>query len=190
MGGGSATTWRRPRWVGSAAAGSALLALAGQAWAHPFLDPYDLPLPLPYYLMGAGASVLLSFLGAALLGRRPAQARQTWLPLPLLPTALLVGVARGLSVLALVLLLLAGFLGEQGDLGSNPLPLAVWVVWWVGLAFVCALLGDAWALIDPWRSVGSAAAAVARWWRGGEPRRGRHQPPLRWPERLGAWPAV
>lgn len=190
MGCRSTTSRRLPWSAGPAAVGFALLALAAQARAHPFLEPYDLPLPLLHYLTGAGAVVLLSFLGAALLGRRPSQPRQMSVPLPARPAALVVAGLRTLSVMALATLLLVGFLGEQGDWGSNLLPMVVWVVWWVGLAFLCALLGDVWALIDPWRSVGLAVAALGRCWRGGGLLHHRRSPPLRLPERAGVWPAV
>ena len=78
---------------------------------------------------------------------------------------------RLLTVGAFVLLLMAGFFGDQGDWDSNLLPVTVWVIWWVGVTFISALLGGVWPLIDPWRAVGRliaprqaiAALASPRW---------------------------
>src|SRR5262249_20324456 len=59
---------------------------------------------------------------------------------------------------------------------------AVWVVWWVGLAYVSALVVDLWRLASPWEAVARAAASLAR------RRSGRPRPdPAPW---LDAWPAV
>lgn len=162
----------------------AFLLLAGHARAHLFLEPYDLPLPLTHYLVGAGAVVLLSFLAVTVLARRPAAARRLVLPLPGGLINRLAPAVRALSLLTLLVLLATGMFGEQGTGDASLLPVFVWVVWWVGLAFVCALLADVWPLIDPWRSVGLAAAAVSRRLLG--PR----APLLRWPERAGSWPAT
>jgi hypothetical protein len=60
---------------------------------------------------------------------------------------------RLLGVACLALLLAAGFLGDQGDWDSNLLPVGVWVLWWVGLAFLAALVADLWpcGLLPPRR---------------------------------------
>jgi hypothetical protein len=63
----------------------------------------------------------------------------------------------------------AGFIGVQ-DSYRNLITTMVWVTWWVGFAFVCALVGDLWALANPLRI----------------PFKGF----LRYPEWIGAWPAV
>jgi hypothetical protein len=91
---------------------------------------------------------------------------------------------RGLGVLLLLLLLAAGFMGEAGDWDANLLPVAVWVLWWVGLAFACALLGDLWRPLEPWGAVPPCRYAAL----------GRLQRPVRALRaalaQLGAWPAV
>lgn len=59
--------------------------------------------------------------------------------------------------------------------------MAVWVVWWVGMAFVCAFVGDIWALVNPWAAIGRLALRL----------RGKCRPPrLVLPEQVGVWPAV
>ena len=61
----------------------------------------------------------------------------------------------------------------------------MWIVWWVGLAYVQAFAGDLWSLINPWRTAYDAADRVCRrLGRGGELTLG-----LTYPSWLGAWPA-
>lgn len=157
-----------------------LLAASGSdAEAHAFAQRYDLPLPLWHYIAGAGASVALSVIAAALF------ARLNLRPAPSLRLRVSHGLAlwleaalRLLGVACLALLLAAGFLGDQGDWDSNLLPVGVWVLWWVGLAFLAALVADLWPVLDPWRSIGL-------WVFGrGPPRDGRGL------ATFGVWPAV
>ena len=76
---------------------------------------------------------------------------------------------RVLAALVFLITVLAGFLGVQ-DAYRNLITTMVWIVWWVGFAFVCALIGDLWALASPFRLLPSGRLA--------------------YPARLGAWPAV
>jgi hypothetical protein len=75
-------------------------------------------------------------------------------------------------VAAFLLTAWAGIAGSQ-DPYRNLAVTMIWVVWWVGFAFVCALLGDLWALASPLRTLFP-----------------RNAPKLRYPQWLGAWPAV
>ncbi len=152
------------------------LLLPSAAEAHAFAQRYDLPLPLWHYLIAAGAAVAFSFMIAALFLRARAALPQARLTLaPQLANAAAASL-RLFGVVAFALLLAAGFFGEQGDWDSNILPVTVWIVWWVGLVFACAALGDLWALLDPWRTIGKLFA--------------RDEGPRAWPEKLGEWPAV
>src|SRR5262249_49911156 len=53
------------------------LAAAGPAAAHGFGQRYDLPIPLSFYIWGAGATVALSFVGFSLF-LRAEQRLLTW----------------------------------------------------------------------------------------------------------------
>ena len=57
----------------------------------------------------------------------------------------------------------------------------VWVIFWVGLAYVSAFAGDIWALVDPWRTIFAAVERVSK--------RVARRPRLRYPAVLGVWPA-
>jgi hypothetical protein len=61
----------------------------------------------------------------------------------------------------------------------------IWIVAWVGLAFLSLLLGDVWALINPWDTVFAFAESSSR-----RIRVGTMLPfARRYPEWLGVWPA-
>ena len=65
------------------------------------------------------------------------------------------------------------------------MPTFVYVLFWVGLVPVSALLGNVFRLFNPWLAVARALRfAVGRLRRRGVPK------PLPYPERLGRWPAV
>lgn len=166
-----------------------LLAGRGSAGAHAFGVRYDLPLPLELYLLGAGAVVGLSFLimGLFLTKTRAAHAAPR-IRLWRLPSPGYRAVTRafeGLSVGIFCLIIAAGFLGSD-EPAENIAPVMVWIVWWVGMAFVSALVGNVWRLINPWD-------ILFRWFEGvlerlapGTTCTGR----LRYPAWLGVSPAV
>jgi hypothetical protein len=85
----------------------------------------------------------------------------------------------------LVLVVVAGLIGVT-DPFKNIAPTAVWVVWWVGLAYISGLLGDLWALINPWKSVFESIEWLLAKLLPGK-RLGLNLP---YPEKLGNWPAV
>ena len=162
--------------VAFGAAFAGLCAFAVPAGAHGFGQRYDLPLPLWYYLTGAGAVVALTFVIAVLVlrgGSRPGPELRIALPPLFLHVATLL--LRSFGLLAFILVVAAGLFGEQGDWDSNLLPVSVWVLWWVGFAYVSALFGNLWPVLDPWRTIGDFFA---------------RKPRLAWPEHLSAWPSV
>ena len=55
---------------------------------------------------------------------------------------------RALAIALFLLIVAAGFFGIQSPL-KNIAPVMVWAIWWVGMAYLSALLGDLWALVNP-----------------------------------------
>jgi hypothetical protein len=171
---------------------ASLLALswAPSAGAHGFGQRYDLPVPLWLYLLGASAAVLLSFVAVGVFVRgAPAQLGYPSFNLlrpPLgrvLTHPVLIQGIKVLSVGVFLLLVAAGLFGAQSPV-RNIVPAFVWVIWWVGLAYFSALLGNIWALINPWK--------ILFEWAEGLNRRGDPDAELSlqlpYPERLGVWP--
>ena len=168
------------------------LATTAPANAHAFAQRYDLPIPLWLNVIGAGAVVAVSFVIIGIFVRKDKEGDR--LPrLELLHTAVgraiahrhFLSLLRVLSVVVFVVLILAGLFGVQDTPEENILPTAVWVIWWIGLAFISALLGDLWSLINPWRIVAEwVSAATARLRPSGAPK----SRPL--PAHASVWPAV
>jgi hypothetical protein len=131
--------------------------------------------------------VALSFAVTGLVARGGAGARPSpGLILPLGPLAsVLWGAGRLLGLILLGLVVLAGLAGDPHPM-RNIVPTLVWVVWWVGLSLVVALVGNVWPALDPWRGLFDGAEGLARRARGG---RGIS---LGWtyPRALGMWPAT
>ena len=156
---------------------------AGPALAHTAERGFVLTLPTGLYIAGGAIVVGVSFLLVALVPaanlRRVEQAvwRAGHVP-EYLPTTVSL-----ISFVATMALVLAGHYGTQDPL-ANPLPLAVWTLWWVGLTMAHALFGNLWSALNPWHGVYVLLGRLpgpARW---------IERPPLRYPDWLGYWPAV
>jgi hypothetical protein len=155
-----------------------LAAIPLPALAHGFGQRFDLPLPLWMFMAGAGATVAVTF---ALLARQrhalPRQPGQATTVLARIPLAGALAVAVQLLVLALyALVMCAGFFGVQNPF-KNIAPAMVWAIWWVGMAYLSALLGDVWALVNP-------LDTLYRWAGGDRASR------LDLPAWVGVWPAA
>jgi len=164
--------------------GAAVVALATPtlAAAHSFGRMYNLPVPFWMYIYGATAALLLSFLIAGWFMTVPVATAATappsaaaWRLLPRLLQGL-----QWFSVALLLLTLLSGLLGNR-DPYRNFSMTFFWVVFVLGYAYLTALLGDTYALLNPWRAI----AGVIERLRAGYTR-GR----FAYPARLGHWPAL
>lgn len=180
------------RWGICLATLAGALAWPGAAQAHALFQRYDLPVPLGLYLAGAGASVALSFVvmgwflrGAPLVHDYPRVNLRRWRVGRALAHPSLIVLGQAASVGLFVLVVVAGLFGTQNPF-KNFAPAFVWVIWWIGLAYLCTLVGNVWALINPWRITFAWAEAVAR---GLGPGR-KLSLGLATPRWLGVWPAV
>ena len=163
-----------------------------EAASHAFGVRYDLPLPLWLYMTGAGASVALSFVVMAIFMRRAAAPESAWAfdlgrwpPTAWLLHPALQSVLQVASVAVFLLILATGLFGEQSATGNFG-PTFVWIIWWVGLAFLQALLGDLWAVVNPWSALFDWAQGLLARLRPGQ----RLSVELPYPAWLGYWPAV
>lgn len=175
---------------GALTAGACCFSVAARA--HGFGQRYDLPLPLSLYLVGAAAAVVVSFIIVGMFVRNVPRAqsypRFDLLRYPAGRWLMGGGVAYALQLVALaifIVVIIAGFRGDQNPY-KNIAPSMVWVVWWVGLAYLSAFFGDLWALINPWRTIFETAETIYR----GVTQRPALSLRLPYPERLGVWPAV
>lgn len=164
-------------------AGALALGVAAEAGAHGFGRLYNLPVPFWLYAWAAGAALVLSFLLVAYFATQPPPAaqvkadlghpwprglRQVRLPLQML------------SVGLLLLCILTGFLGSR-DPYRNFSMTFFWVWFLLGFAYLTALIGNFYAVLNPWRVL---AQALERTWPGAT--RGR----VNYPAALGDAPAL
>src|SRR5687767_3818710 len=132
-----------PRWGLLAAA---LLLSVRPASAHGFGQRFDLPLPLEFWVVGAGFTIIFTFVVMALFVRE--QAAIAGYPrfdlLRLAPfrwaaSQIVAEVIRALVLAMFVVMVVAGLYGSQ-DPYSNIIVTMIWIIWWVGFAFTCALV--------------------------------------------------
>ena len=157
-----------------------VLGLPSVAMAHGIGGRLDLPVPLSYFIVGAGVVLVITFIGLAVLwpeprlqeGPRHEAARLTVRRGWILPT---------LGVIALALVvgqLIPPLFGLETDPTRPTIaPVLVWVVFWLVVPFAGAVIGDWYTDINPWRS-------LARLLRVG---RGERTGLL---ETVGVWPAA
>jgi len=169
----------------------ALSALTpGTALAHGFGERYDLPVPLGLYLTAAAAAVVLSFVAIGLFARSgmgatyPRKNLLEWRVGRAIASPWALGVFKALSTFAFVVYLVAGLFGTN-DPTANIVPTMTWVIFWVGIAYVSALVGNVWALISPWTILFSYAETAYTRITGGD--FARYEP---YPTALAGWPAL
>ena len=166
--------------------------LAQPVYAHGFGQRTELPVPLGYFMVGAGVAVALSFAVIGLFLKGASEYGAYWrydllqhrvfrmaLTAPvLLPLKLL-------SVFLLGLVVAAGLIGDQAS-NLNFAPVFVWIIWWVGMAFLAALVGNLWAFLNPWKALFEGAEALYRQFCPGRSLSLNVSYPPAW----GIWPAV
>ncbi len=134
--------------------------LVHPAFAHGFGQGYDLPLPLWLYPFGVGAAVLASFVPISLFaGRSHARKSERYprydLLLRLGPLRAVITARafvlrmRLLAVVLFCLVIISGLLGSRHTENYIIAPTLVWIIWWVGLSFSTAFVGNVWPLVNP-----------------------------------------
>ena len=162
-----------------------LLTLPVPAGAHGLGQRYELPVPLSIYLTGAGLAVGVSFVLMAWFMRRGVSAagrtvEPDGLGASRVPIGPVLSWTIRLSALTSFAVLVAiGLFGPQQPF-KNIMPIAVWVLWWVGFAYLAAFVGNFWPLVNPWLTVYD----LVRW---GRP---APRPVTVYPDRWGIAPAV
>ena len=127
------------------------------AYAHGFGERTELPVPLVYFLIGAGLAVALSFLFISVLVKASGESSYwrfnligtRWSQAILTSHILLVPI-KLFSVFLLGIVIATVYWGESAPL-LNFSPTFIWIIWWVGMSIFIALIGNVWALINPWK---------------------------------------
>jgi hypothetical protein len=139
---------------------------AAEFLAHGIGARQDLPLPLDLLVQGAVLALLASFFGLGVLWQNPRlRAGAAGQAVPLAIQRLvdstgfrwllrLLGLAVTAYVVVMALLV--------PDDGRNPLPHAVYVLFWVGIVPLSLLFGPVWRLVNPLRTIHLLLAAITR----------------------------
>jgi hypothetical protein len=133
--------------------------------------------------------LIVSFLALATLWRTPRlEGDRRLRPLPGGLSAIVLGlpaqaVAGAVGVALLAIVVWSGLAGVQSP-QANLAPTFIYVIFWVGLVPVSALLGDVFRALNPWRAIGRAAGWTAFRLAGPMPA------PFTYPAWLGRWPAA
>jgi hypothetical protein len=156
--------------------------------AHALVARKDLPIPAWLFAWAASLVLIVSFFALSVAWRTPRFERQRWRPLGAglsrallsLPAQALCG-ATGVSLLGFAVY--AGLHGTEAPDRNFALTF-LYVTCWLGFPLLSVLLGDVFRPFNPWRALGriggAAFTALA----------GRPSAHLRYPERLGRWPAA
>jgi hypothetical protein len=135
----------------NAALGIALsMGWAGPAFAHASEQGFVLLLPTGFYILAGTTSVALTIFLVALLPQ--GMLRAIFRPRSLLLWHASPGwriITSCLSFAVLIWLIWVGMTGSRDPL-SNPLPLFIWTLWWIGFVALQGLIGDLWRWVNPW----------------------------------------
>ena len=153
--------------------------------AHGIVGREDLPIPRWLFLYAAVAVLVASFAALAVLWPEPRLEEARARVVARVPRVLEV-LAGTIGVALLGLVVYAGLAGSQ-TVTANLAPTFVFVLFWVGVPVLSALVGDLFRALNPWRAIARATASVAARVAGGAD---RLPAPLPYPERLGRWPAA
>ena len=161
----------RRRWAAALVAAVAVTALAvpATAAAHGLVGRADLPIPAWLFGWAAAVVLIVSFAALATLWQTPRlEGDERFRPLPDGLSFALVNPATevfaGLVGVALLgVTIWAGLAGVQSP-QANFAPTFIYVIFWVGLVLLSILFGDVFRAFNPWRAIARAAGCgrVAR----------------------------
>ena len=158
---------------------------SGEVEAHTLITPYALPIPFWMYLYGCAATLVLTF--AVLVFTRSSTSTLAvgagHLPKPVVegrrvPPVLLFAL-RFAAVGCLMLCVVAGLIGTPSPTANIGMAL-FWYGFMLGFAYLTAVVGDLYRLVNPWRTIIDCmeTLGVAMW-------KGR----IAYPAWLSYWPA-
>lgn len=160
--------------------------------AHGISQKADVPISDTVALIAAAVVLVISFIILALFWPKPKLEGDSWRPIgkgdrkgaqPAFWQV--IDVACGAVGLGLLLVVVwAGFAGVQTS-AANFTPTFVYVIFWNGLVLLSVLFGDVFRAFNPWRAAAKPVAWVAE-----KAARTPMPAPLRYPGRLGHWPAA
>ena len=161
---------------------------------HIYLEPFTPPLPLIFCLIGAAATIVITFALAGVFSSKSqlnlnAESfrlnMSDWKTAKVLSGRSTLNGFRFIGVFIFILIIYACFRGNSNPI-YNIAPTFIWVIWWVGLAYISAFVGDIWRLINPWHSLFHWGEQFFLAWNPSK----SIKPLFKYPKRIGATPAL
>jgi hypothetical protein len=157
-------------------------------FAHALAARQDLPVPAWMFAWGASIVLIVSFFALSVTWRAPRFEEGNWRPLGAglsralasLPVQVL---CAAIGVFLFGLAVYAGLRGTEAPDRNFALTF-FYVTAWLGLPLFSVVLGDVFRPFNPWRAVARAVGA------GFTALAGQRPAHLRYPQRLGRWPAA
>ncbi len=157
---------------------AALVLASPTAQAHSFGQRFTLPLPFWMYASAASAALLISFI--ALFAFKPsgkAPQEKTFDPSQH-PSSMFKTAASALGFVLMGLAVFSGLKGVQAP-ENNFSMTYFWIVYLIGFFYLSVLAGPLHGITNPWYWALTRLENTLR---------KNSQPPLRYPQRLNAWP--
>lgn len=176
---------RRLALLAFATALATALILPASALAHGIGGRSDLPIPRWLFAWAAAVVLIVSFVALATLWPKP-RLEQAPSRVVLHFPRILDPICGAIGIALFVVVVYAGFAGDQELPGANLAPTFIYVLFWVGLAFLSGLFGDVFRAFNPWRAVARAVSWTVR----NLAPDSRVLEPSAYPRWLGRWPAV
>ena len=127
------------------------------ALAHGFGERYDLPIPLYLYVIGGGLTVTISIFFISFMLKKVDSSFEyskfnfsTNISEKL--SFLLVSFVRVISIFVFVICIISGFVGDQQP-SNNIFPTFFWIIWWVGIAYISALIFNIHNIVNPCNNI-------------------------------------
>jgi hypothetical protein len=156
--------------------------------AHALVARKDLPIPAWLFAWGASIVLIISFFALSAAWRKPRFEEDHWRPLDARLSRALLGIPLQIVCGAIGIFLLGvsvytGLKGTEAPDRNFALTF-LFVTAWLGFPLFSVIFGDVFRPFNPWRAVGriigGGFSAIA----------GQRPAHLRYPERLGRWPAA
>lgn len=162
------------------------------ATPHFMVEPFTPPVPLLLCLVAAVVVVIASFILLAFFARNtqvyfdyPRVSLLQWNIVKLFNRSGAILLVQIISVFLFVLVVVTGFFGNSDPI-YNLAPTFVWVIWWVGVAYASAFLGNVWSLLNPWKIIFGWVEQLWLLLHSGR----TFCPILQYPTKIGVWPAL
>ena len=159
---------------------------------HVFVEPFTPPVPMLLCLIAAGAAVVASFILVGLFARNtevysnyPKLNLLQWNVTRIFVHPSIILIAKITSIFLFILIISVGYFGNSNPI-YNLAPTFVWVIWWVGIAYISALIGDIWRLINPWKIIFEWIEYICQRLNSGK----AITPVFQYSYKIGVWPAV